>query len=388
MQKNNHFLNYTKACACLCIVFFILVSLLSQSASCARKQLTLHYVDTLSISHDVGMYYSYYSPFEDDLVNTYYYTTDSGYAVLNYCKGSIFPTAQFKHKNYIQNCIIENDSSIIIQFPRDSFLIRIDNQGFVKDTLSSNMRYEKKEKYIMATFFDHFYVPINVDSGFLYCRCFIPSEGDFQINYHSRKSRFSRPVLSKCIVGKKQIDQTIEGIGRYPHSHLQKDTARYFYSGSSTMNKDTDIVRIYAHVDSLYVTHLDGSQESHFFRSKYQKHENEMLDVSVYDYVGIENFSCSQTKYENILYDPYRNYYYVIVTKPMNPENEDGTRKPMDQRPWSLIILNSAFQQLTEIDMPDNFGPFTCMVTREGLAVMDYSLAGKSNNVFVICDIY
>ncbi len=147
------------------------------------------------------MFYSYYSPFEENLVNTYYYTTDSGYAVLNYCKGAIFPTTQFKHKNYIKNCIIENDSSIIIQFPGDSFLIRIDDQGLVKDTLSSNMRYEKN---IMATFFNHYYVPIEVDSGILYCRCFIPSESDYQINYNSRKSRFSRPVLSKCIVGKKQ----------------------------------------------------------------------------------------------------------------------------------------------------------------------------------------
>ncbi len=388
MRKNSLFINCAKAGVCLCTVVSLFVALISQSASCSRKQMTLHYVDTLSIPHDIGMYYSFYSPFEGDLINTYYYTTDSGYAVLNYCKGSVFPATQFKHKNYIQNCIIENDSSIIIQFPRDSFLLRIDNQGFVKDTLSSNMRSVKNEKFIMHTFSKHYYLPVKADSGILYCDCFILSELDYVTNYNSRKSMFSRPVFSKCIVGKKQIDQTVSGIGRFPHTHLQKDTSRYFFSVMSTMNKDSDIVAVYAFVDSVFVTHLDGSQESHYFRSKYQKHENEMLTVSVYDYVELEKFSCSQTKYSGILYDPYRNYYYIVVTKPMNPENEDGTKNSSAERPWSLIVLDSAFKQLAEIDMPDSFGAFDCMVTREGLAVMDYSLTERNNNVFVICDIY
>ncbi len=388
MLKNDLFSSYAKAFICFCIAFFAFFSLLTQSTSCSRKQLTLHCIDTLSISHDIGMVRSYYSPVENAILNTYYYTTDDGYAVLNYCKESIYPIKQFMHKNYIQNCIVENDSCLIIQFSADSFLLRVDNNGFVKDTITLNMRYENEEKYIMTTIMEHYYVPSKGDSGMLFCNCFLPSETDFLLNYSSRKSMFSKPVFDQLIVEKSRVEHTERGIGRFPNAHSQKDTVRYYYKGMSTMNKDTDIVKIYAFVDSVFIIHRDGAQERHFFRSKYQKHENEMLTVSVYDYVGLENFICSQTTYEGILYDPYRNYYYVVVTRPMNPENDDGTRKNLIERPWSLIVLDSDFRKLTEIDMPEHFVPYDCMVTSEGLAVMDYSLTEKNKNVYVICDIY
>lgn len=388
MRKNNVFVKGAEALGFLCPFSLLLSVLFIQPTACTHKQFTLHYVDTLSVLHDIGYVSSYYSPVENSILNTYYYVTEDGYAVLNYCKNSILPNRRFKHRNYIQNYIIESDSTLIIQFPKDSFMVRINNQGTVKDTMALNTRVENEEAYVVETFTNHYYFPVSKDSGTLVCEYFLPSESDFCNNYNSRSSKFSKPLMGIFVVGKSRIDQTDMGLGKYPYAHLQKDTTRYRYHGVSTMNNDTDIITVFAFVDSLFVTHPDGSVERQFFRSKYQKHENEMLTVSVYDYVGIENHLCSQTSYDRVLYDPFRDYYYVVVSRPMNPENEDGTRKKLSEKPWSLIVLNRNFKQLAEIDMPVQFSKHELMIVPEGLAIMDISLTKKNNNVFVICDIY
>jgi len=387
MQKNNLYV-WAKVFWYLCPIVLVLTILFTHAVSCTNKQIVIHYIDTLSVPHNVSYVRSYFAPVDQTIRNTYYYETEDGLAVFNYCKESILPSNQFVHKNYVSNYIVENDSSILIQFPSDSFFIRLTNRGEIIDTVKLRMGSEKEEPYVMSTFLEQYYIPITKDSGTLYCDFFLPSESDFHCNYNSRKSKFSKPVLAKFIVGKKQIYQTAEGIGRYPIAHLQKDSVRYQYYGYSTMNKDTDIVTVYAFVDSLFVTHRDGSQESHFFRSKYQKHTNEILNVSVYDYIGIEKNLFSQTYYERVLYDPYRNLYYVTVSKPKCYENNDGTRNSLSEKPWSLVILNKEYKLLTEIDMPNQFSKDRLMVMPEGLAIMDKSLTKNNNLIFVICNFY
>lgn len=387
MLKNNTILLWAKAFWCLCPIFLVMI-FFTQSTSCSRKQIALHYIDTLSVPHNIGYVMSCYSPIEDSQVNTYYYVTESGHAVLNYCIGSILPYSKFEHKNYISNYFLENDSNLVIQFPRERYLIRINNKSEIKDTLKLRMRNKTGESYVMETFNEQYYIPIAKDSGILICRAFLKSESDYCQNINSRIKKFSSPVFHTFVVEDNQINQTSKGIGKYPYAHLQKDIARYHYFGHSTMNKDTDIVKIYPFVDSIFVIHLDGTQERHFFHSKYQKHENEAFNASVYDFDGINRHLCMQTSYSYIIYDSYRNCYYIAVSKPISPENTDGTRNLSEDRPWSLIVLDNKFNQLGEIDMPEQFSKHELMIVPDGLAIKDNSLKKGNENIFVICDIY
>ena len=65
-------------------------------------------------------------------------------------------------------------------------------------------------------------------------------------------------------------------------------------------------------------------------------------------------------------------------------ENKDGTRNSSDDQPWSMIVLNSDFQQIAEIDMPDCLSKYQMMVVPKGIALMDKRLSDDEKTCYVI----
>ena len=151
------------------------------------------------------------------------------------------------------------------------------------------------------------------------------------------------------------------------------------------MNKDTDLVAIYTFIDSLYVIHRDGTQEQHYIHSKHQRHIQEEFDTAnTYNYTELARTESAKTSYLGVVYDSYRNLYYITVSRPMPYENRDGTRNNVLDKPWSLLVLDSAFQQIAEMDMPDCLSKHELMVVPKGIALADKRLSDDEKTCFVI----
>lgn len=387
MLKINVFSIGGKAAIC-CLNPFILLCLLWNSSSCNRTITELTPCDTISINHNVGQVRSYYSVEENEQVNTYFYKDDKGKAILNYCVGSLTPKTTFTIDNTFSNVIVESQSNILVQYASYPFFYRINKNSRLIDTLQINMLQENGEPFTLNTTPYFFYIPIEKDSGTLFCESFLLSESNYASSPSSRKKMFSRPIHTKFTIGKHSLSQQ-DGIGRFPVSHLREDSVFYNYWYWTALNKKLELATMFWHIDSIYIIDSKtGEQSSHFFKSKYQHHVNHMIDPNRrLDYTYLSKVGCESTSYMYLRYDSYRNCYYIVVSRAIPAENDDGTRNSSADKPWSLIVLDKRFNQIAEIDMPKQFSKHELMIVPKGIAIKDLSLSSDKVSVFVICKV-
>lgn len=385
MWFNNYIYKRAKATVC-CFSPLLFLSLLWNSTSCNRTLSNIVPCDTIVIKHNIGRIRSFYSKEEKEQVNIYYYKNNSGRVVLNYCVGSLAPKTTFTLDNSFSNVIVENESNILVQFSSDPFFCRINNKSIIIDTVHMNMRQENGELFTINTTPYFCYIPIKKDSGTLFCESFLVSESNYAINPSSRKKMFSRPIYTKFSIGKQALSQQ-EGVGKFPETHLREDSTYYKYWYWVAPNKKLELATLFWFIDSIYVVDTKtGNQSSYYFRSKYQHHVNHTIDTSkIFDYNYLSKMGCESTSYMYLRYDSYREYYYIVVSRAMSAENEDGTRNSAADKPWSLIVLDKEFHQIGEIDMPKQYSKHDLMVVPEGIAIKDLSISSDKLSSFVIC---
>ena len=372
----------------LATTLFLLGTVLTASAQGEWKWERIVPCDTVALNHNVASVRSFYSVEENEQVNLYFYKNQSGKAVLNYCVGSLNPKTSFAVDNTFSNIIVENKSNALVQFGTEPFFYRINNSSFILDTLQLKMRQENNEFFTINTSPYFYYIPVEKDSGILFCESFLISESNYKLNTFSRKNAFSRPIYTEFSIGKNTVSQR-DGIGRFPNTHLDEDSVYYNYWYWVAPNKNIELATMFWFIDSIYVIDTKtGKQNSYFFKSKYQQHVNHTIDPNNYfDYTYLSKVGCESTSYMYLKYDSYRNCYYVVVSRAMAAENEDGTRNSSADKPWSLIVLNEHFKQIAEIDMPDQFSKHEIMIVPKGFAIKDLSLSTATESVFVICKI-
>ena len=343
----------------------------------------LSQLDIITIPHDMDMIRSFYSFSEGTQVNTWFHSEKDGRIALNYCVAGLKPITTFYTPNYLQHYILIDHDNMIFHRAQDSTIYLINSHSDVKETIQMNLWDENGYEVDAFTSSWHQYVPVSADSGLL-----ITSTGLVNLpSYHRYDMRlrlYSRPMFHVFSFKEGQF-KPIQGMGVYPAVHRSKKTMHDNYYYISTMNRDTDVVAIYNFIDSIYVIHRDGTQEQHYFHSKYQKHAREDYDtLNTYNYSELSRTRMARTNYIGVVYDAFRNLYYVIVAKPMPYENKDGTRNSSDDQPWSMIVLNSDFQQIAEIDMPDCLSKYQMMVVPKGIALMDKLLSDDERTCYVI----
>lgn len=300
MLFNNIFRKRPNAVLC-CFTPLVLFPLLWNASSFSRAPSRIIPCDTLVLNHNVAKVRSFYSSEEKEQVNIYFYKNQSGKAVLNYCVGSLNPKTSFILDNAFSNIIIENKSNALVQFRTEPCFYRINNSSFILDTLQLKMRQENSEFFTINTSPYFYYIPVEKDSGILFCESFLISESNYKLNTLSRKNAFSRPIYTEFSIGKNTVSQR-GGIGRFPKTHLDEDTVYYNYWYWVAPNKNLELATMFWFIDSIYVIDTKtGKQNSYFFKSKYQQHVNHTIDPDKYfDYTYL-----SKVGYEYLFILPH-----------------------------------------------------------------------------------
>ena len=354
---------------------------------CGHSKTSLTPIDTLYIPYNIARVQSFYSAVEKTLVNTYFSIDSVGHAVLHYCVNSLYPTTSFVLNNTFSDYFVVDRTKIIVSYVNDNHLYSIDSFSRVTNMLEMELGMEKEQPFILMTKPFAYYIPVTQDSGLLYARRILTSLSDFQINKDHRLQKFSKPMITEFTFNKERLT-AFRGIGNYPSAHLSEDSIYRNYWFWTALNKDLDIVAAYFFLDSLYVVHRNNTQDRYPLKSRYQHHVNETIDPNEsnnYNYLAEK--ACESTSYMYLLYDAYRDLYYVAVSKAMPYENEDGTHNNAADKPWSLIILDSKFNQKAEIDMPEHLSKHELMIIPEGLAVKDPTRSDNNKSCFIIYNV-
>lgn len=354
---------------------------------CGHSRTSIEPVDTLYIYHNIGEVKSYYSADEKTQVNTYFSIDSLDRAVLYYCVNSLYPTATFVIENKFSGYFVVNRNKLVVKHAGDNHLYCIDSSSKITGVLEMDLGMENNEPYVLAAMQYAYYIPVTQDSGLLYARRILTSLSDYKINKDHRLQKFSKPMITEFTLNKERLTAH-RGIGHYPSTHLSVDSTYSHYWFWTALNKDLDIVAAYFFLDSLYVVHRNNTQDRYPLKSRYQHHVNETIDPEKSnDYIYLAEKACESTSYMYLRYDAYRDLYYVAVSKAIPYENEDGTHNNPADKPWSLIILDSKFNQKAEIDMPEHLSKHELMIIPEGLAVKDPTRSDNNKSCFIIYNV-
>jgi len=373
-------------CRCFCIVIFCFVT-----NSCANKQIIykeIKAIDTVILDYKITQVKSIYNPEYNTQVNTYFRKYNTGFAFC-FCIDSITPTTLFPIRTQITNYIIENKDSFIIQYadgkPHNNIFYRIHADKTI-DTLDLCLGQRDNEDLTLGSM--SWGIPFKVKDGvrLYYTDVFLESISNYRRNKVARIRAFSHGFADELEVGKHEIIFNGKTMGHYPKIHLSDSVYNHYWPWVA-VNKNLDFITCYFFIDSLFVTHPDNSQEHFPLLSRYKTEPSKTMDASkIFDYDYLSRDAAARLSYMYLRYDYYRDLYYVVAAKPMPHENEDGTRNSAADKPWSLIVLDSTFSQIAEIDMPEQLSKHEIMITKEGIAVMDENLTAQNpgKSVFVI----
>ena len=390
MKKIGRFYNAETLtiCQCLCIIIFCFIA-----NSCANKPIIFYKeikaIDTVVLDYQITQIRSFYDPEYNTQVNTYFRNYNTGFAFC-FCIDSITPTTFFPVKTRLYNFIIENKDSFILQYadedPNNNRLYRIHLDDKI-DTLDLYLGKRDNEDLVLGSLSWGIPFKINKDGiRSYYTNVLLISTSNYKTNETSRIRKFSHGFADELEIGKHEITFNGKTIGHYPKIHLSDSVYNHYFPWIA-LNKNLDFVTCYFFIDSLFVTHQDNSQEHFPLLSKYKTEPSKTIDTSkIFDYDYLARDAAARLSYMYLRYDYYRDLYYVVAAKPMPFENEDGTRNDPADKPWSLIVLDSTFSQIAEIDMPKQLNKHEIMITKEGIAVMDENLTAQNpgKSVFVI----
>ncbi|MDQ3108874.1 MAG: DUF4221 domain-containing protein [Bacteroidota bacterium] len=181
----------------------------------------------------------------------------------------------------------------------------------------------------------------------------------------ARKKYFSTPpdIVTNIATGK----QNNSGI--WPAEYKSGASFRDFYP-QRCINRKKEIVYGFAASDSIYVLKNGKLISKHNCKSKYMTERHTYPDDSLGHFFFLEKYSITEPVYVNLIYDPYRNFYYRIVHHAIPFENKNGfTVNTFSDKVWSLMLLNEDFEVLNEISFDPHQHLPAVFPTTEGVLV-------------------
>jgi len=140
---------------------------------------------------------------------------------------------------------------------------------------------------------------------------------------------------------------------------------------SFTKNNKKELIALFSVLNKLYIYNIkkDSVINKITFKSKYV---NEIKPMSKCDYGNNDKFNRylkNTAIYKNIVYDKYKDAYYIFVMLPLKKEKiQDGNPNFAEVMPFSIIVLDKNYQKLTEQKFnPKTFQIMDYFVTEEGL---------------------
>lgn len=366
--------------------FFFLIFILFMFSTNACKHNSLKSkviipIDTIVLDHKIQMSKSKYVPEYNTQVNHYFTSIDTQLCLV-YAIDSINPTSIFKLKGSLSAFFCINKDSLIINYSYTNDFLLLNNQSTILNTLNVDLGTLYGEKRRIWTFRHNLSIKKENGEYLLFFQTTSPSLDDFQNNNQSRIKLYSEPILSCYNFSKNKINYT-KGIGIFPNRFLSND-GMYVYHYNVSLNKRNEFVFSFYELDSIYI-YANNTMYSKPIKSKY-KHNKIVYpkNYNIFDNTIIEENSSKTVGYFNHYYDSYRDQYYIIVKKEYKYENDDGTFNKSTDAPWSILILNSKFEQVEEIDMPINYSKHEFFIVPEGIVILDEHLTEKQPNKSVL----
>jgi hypothetical protein len=366
------------------ILLFMLFWSCSSTKIISSKYLLIP-IDTKICNYDIyGFSSSYYSPEYKTQMNFYCRVQDSiSYSTL--CRNSITPTSSFPFLSNTFEKLIANDLTSFIyrsgEIFNSNYFIQIDTNGIILKKISKNLFLTNNRDTLifrgpLST------VPVKKEQNktFFYSDLMIYKSAEYQFTHQK--------VVSEICLTEDSILFTGRQFGHFPIAFLNPKNPKLFdYGWDGTTNKKAEMVIVFGfYPDSLFVFHPDKPDKTFPIKSKHQ--QSNVCDASQrYDYIYRKKTWCESFYYSSIFYDPFRELYYVTTSIPMPFENKDGTFNDyVEDKSWSIIVLDSNFNQVDEIDMPNYLSKHNIMIVSEGIAISNKKMKEKNNgnSVYVI----
>ncbi len=142
----------------------------------------------------------------------------------------------------------------------------------------------------------------------------------------------------------------------------------FFYN---CLNASGEIVYSYSANDSVYIYSATNELiKQHEAKSKHSKIFTEYDLSKINDINYARQYALCNGFYESIIFDKFRNVYYRVYKKSVPYLNNDGKIRSGSEIPWSLIVLDDAFNKLGEIEFnPAKYSPSYIIPSEQGVYI-------------------
>ena len=176
------------------------------------------------------------------------------------------------------------------------------------------------------------------------------------------------PLALTLNMNNKKVDQI--GVGGYPEG-LWTSEARYAIWFSRVFDGD-NFVYVWWHSDSLYVTRdhviFKGFKLKSEYFNRFASRPKRYDDV-----LELERYNCENPKYDHVVYDKYRELFYVFAYIGVETDAQTDIMKLTNNKSaYSILIYNKEFKKLGEYKLEENrFLPDNYFVGSKGLYISE-----------------
>jgi hypothetical protein len=253
----------------------------------------------------------------------------------------------------IRRFFVKSLDSIFIYSPQDLKLVLTDVNAELKSNYKLPREYINK---VHAHLGSPFYVN-NKDEVTLLYFPFLPNNmcydslTQFTFNLSKERAKVTGVNFPKAVT-----DQ------EYVHSHA---FPRIWPASTSNQN-----ITIFPMIPGLFLFDQDKESFNYFpIRSKLGSGFRPLPSLNKNGEGGFRDESILRDGYTSCLYDKYRKVYYLIFTKGRELFDVNGSRATVDDKVFSIIILDESFNSLGETILKENKYFRNFLVTKEGLLV-------------------
>jgi hypothetical protein len=135
--------------------------------------------------------------------------------------------------------------------------------------------------------------------------------------------------------------------------------------------KDSLLIMYFNKHDTIYIYKnnflIQKADVSSRFKTEYLKYD---YDKEKDDYLFFEKYLVEEPLISQVLWDEYRNLYFVVYKHRQNYKENDGRVNELMDADISIIILNNKFEKINEIVLKNDYKfNRNILVLKEGLAI-------------------
>jgi len=276
-----------------------------------------------------------------------------------------------KFDEQISYVVLDKDSLYFISNPEDRKICCVNSKGEITQSwqiTDSTKAYGKE--YSISAFYSW---PLMLDEKFIYTS-YYPLYSLADTTNH--KKYFTQP---KIVVISKNNGSIVNEIIHFPEKYIANSYREY--NLSCTMNSNNEIIVSFRGEDSVLLyntkdkTYKYKLMMSSFFTMKNVYKEDTTMD----HYASLTKYSVENSSYFSIQYDKFRKKYYRVCLHKYKYDNDDGTVNTSGERPWSIVVADSAFNIEKEIVFPRlkyNYG--NILITSKGVLVSKSNAYNKN----------